>query len=61
MIGWPVVFEIFSQSVLSAKLKVAGVSYSIWVAFGSIGSMFLGLFLVKEKMNWLQFISIYIQ
>jgi len=46
MIGWPVVFAIFSQSVLSAKLKVAGggVSYSIWVAFGSIGSMFLGLF-----------------
>ncbi|MDO4624634.1 MAG: SMR family transporter [Enterococcus hirae] len=38
----------------------AGVSYSIWVAFGSIGSMILGVFLFKEKMNWLQFASMII-
>ncbi|EQB7978981.1 SMR family transporter, partial [Enterococcus hirae] len=33
------------------------VSYSIWVAFGSIGSMILVVFLFKEKMNSLQFVS----
>ena len=44
-----------SQSMLTLE---AGVSYSIWVAFGSIGSLLIGLLFFKEKINWKQVLCI---
>ena len=39
---------------LAMKTLEAGVAYSIWVAFGSIGSLLLGTFLFNEKIKPLQ-------
>lgn len=64
-INWSIITIISAASSLlllshSMNTLEAGLSYSIWVAFGSIGSMILGVFLFKEKMNWLQFASMII-
>ncbi|EOS8072130.1 QacE family quaternary ammonium compound efflux SMR transporter, partial [Enterococcus hirae] len=61
-INWSIITIISAASSLlllshSMNTLEVGVSYSIWVAFGSIGSMILVVFLFKEKMNWLQFVS----
>lgn len=47
------VFAGLSLASLSFAMKTyeAGVAYSIWVAFGSIGAILLGLFCFKEKIN----------
>lgn len=36
---------------LSMKFLEAGIAYSIWVAFGSIGSIILGIIAFHDKVN----------
>lgn len=62
-LGWTIVTLFFAAcSLMGLSLSMetlnAGVAYSIWVSFGSIGSLLIGWLLYKEKLSWQQLICV---
>lgn len=55
-----IILAAFSLLLLSLAMKTleAGVAYSIWVAFGSVGSLLMGSIFFKEKISKQQLIFI---